>query len=413
MSKRHPENESEHGRSPSQWELIEAQNRELREVQRVLEETRERYADLYDYAPVGYITLDRLGQVLEINLTAAAMLGVEREHLLGQPLSPHIALGDSTAFFSHLRKTLDSDQITATELRLRKKDRTEFDALLESVSDRSGRSPESCRTMLLDISDRKRTENALAHSRAVLEDRARQLAHVNNELRSFSHMLSHDLKAPLRAMSNLATVVEEDYGQSLAPEARQYLHMLRDRARQADELINRVLAFSRADNPDAGTERIDVAALIKEVFAEMGDAAYGFRIEIGESVPTLEAERLPLRQTLVNLIGNTIQHHDRDSGRIRIDAREQGDFFEFTVTDDGPGIHQAQQEGIFDMFRSFDQGNGTSSGMGLGLVRKLVASRGGSIRVESDPEQRGTTFRFTWPRQPPPDADSTPAGGCC
>ncbi|WP_303902959.1 sensor histidine kinase [Thiohalomonas denitrificans] len=397
--KRNQENQGESNGSLSQWELLEAQNRELREVQQVLEETRERYADLYDYAPVGYLTLDRLGQVLEINLTAAAMLGVDREHLIGQPLAPHVAPGDSSVFFRHLRQVLDSGHFGATELRLRRKDYSDFDALLESVPEHSSRSQERCRTMLLDISDRKRTENALAHSRAALQHRARQLAHVNNELRSFSHMLSHDLKAPLRAMSNLAMVVEEDYGKNLDPEARRYLRMLRDRARQADDLINRVLAFSKADNPEAGTELIDVAALIREISSEVGAAASGFRIEIGEAVPTLETERLPLRQTLVNLIGNAIQHHDRDNGRIRIDAQEQGDFFEFTITDDGPGIPPAQQEGIFDMFRSFDQGNGISSGMGLGLVRKLVASRGGSISVESSPAQRGTTFRFTWPRQ--------------
>ncbi|MCB0085279.1 MAG: ATP-binding protein, partial [Caldilineaceae bacterium] len=122
-------------------------------------------------------------------------------------------------------------------------------------------------------------------------------------------------------------------------------------------------------------------------------------IIIDEEMPTFRAERIPLELTLRNLIGNAVKHHHRAEGKIKVTAKDQGEFIEFTISDDGPGIAQEYHDRIFGMFqtlRSRDEVEG--SGLGLAIVKKTIESRGGIIAVESQ-LGKGATFRFTWPKE--------------
>ena len=115
-------------------------------------------------------------------------------------------------------------------------------------------------------------------------------------------------------------------------------------------------------------------------------------------MPMLVTHRSPLEQVLRNLIGNAIKHHDRPDGHLDISTLDHGDHVEFIVQDDGPGIPEEYHTQIFQMFTTLKPRDAVEgSGMGLSLVKKIVESRGGSIRVESA-EGQGATFRFSWPR---------------
>ncbi len=158
---------------------LEAQNRELRDTQRLLEISRDRYADLYDYAPVGYATFSDMGLVREINLTAAAMLGVDRPRLIGLPFGIHVEKVDQPAFREHLRTALHATGPTVTELRLIAKNRPAIQAEIQSVPvpEAGGRQPLLCRSILTDITERKRAEDAVRRS-GIMLSRAQEIAHV-------------------------------------------------------------------------------------------------------------------------------------------------------------------------------------------------------------------------------------------
>jgi signal transduction histidine kinase len=119
------------------------------------------------------------------------------------------------------------------------------------------------------------------------------------------------------------------------------------------------------------------------------------RIEIDPKLPTLDTSRVRLFQVFANLIGNGIKHHDRLDGSIQISGREYGDFYEFIIADDGPGIAPEYQANIFTIFQTGNSRTAESTGVGLAIVKKIVKSQGGTIRLESQVGM-GTTFYFTW-----------------
>jgi signal transduction histidine kinase len=127
----------------------------------------------------------------------------------------------------------------------------------------------------------------------------------------------------------------------------------------------------------------------------------GFSVEAGGGFEGISLYRLPLQQILYNLVNNAIKHHDKKSGLIRVDIEDAGNAYLFSVSDDGPGIDPQYHQKIFEMFQTLkprDQKEG--SGMGLAIVKKILTTCGGRIVVESEPG-KGTTFKFTWPKNTP------------
>jgi PAS domain S-box-containing protein len=160
---------------------LEMQNDELRRSQAAIEESRERYTDLYDFAPVGYMTLDEKGVIVELNLTAAGLLGVERNHLLNRTFLARIDPDSREAFYLHQRRVLRSTRKEACELVLKRKDGSLFDAQIESVAVH-GNDERSMRTVLIDITERKRAEEAFRRQAELLE-----LSHEAILMRDMNH----------------------------------------------------------------------------------------------------------------------------------------------------------------------------------------------------------------------------------
>ena len=255
---------------------------------------------------------------------------------------------------------------------------------------------------LRDITEQKLAEHRLTESRRKLAKRTQHLRRVNEELQQFAYVVSHDLKAPLRAVANLVTWLEEDIGDTLAVENRRQMDLLRQRVTRMDGLINALLDYSRIGHRQGRTEPVEARGLVREIVNSLS-LPKAFRIEVAEDLPTLETDRLQLSQVFANLVSNAVKHHDRSDGRVWISSRDAGNFFEFRVADDGPGIPASQQERIFEMFQSLsatpDEKN---TGIGLALIKKIVEGQGGQVRVNSE-EGQGATFRFTWPKVPARD----------
>lgn len=219
------------------------------------------------------------------------------------------------------------------------------------------------------------------------------------ELEQFAYVTSHDLKAPLRAIGNLADWIQEDLQDTLDELVRENLHLLQDRVRRMHGLIEGLLEYSRVGQIESSISLVDTAELLAEIVDTLSPPE-GFEVHVSADMPTFQADRLQLHQVFANLIGNSLKHHDGTSGNIWVDTAEKGRFFEFSVRDDGPGIAPEYHKKVFMMFQTLEiKDSETNTGIGLALVRKITQENGGSIILESTPGE-GTTFRFTWPREP-------------
>jgi two-component system CheB/CheR fusion protein len=254
----------------------------------------------------------------------------------------------------------------------------------------------------VDITARKQAEDALrqlnVHLEQRIEERTLELMRSNRELDQFAYVASHDLKAPLRAIANLANWVIEDADEVLPDASKSHLDKLHRRVLRMEKLLDDLLAYSRAGRHLHQPEWVNTADLLRgiQLFLLLPP---GFTIELQTPNLKLFTERVPLETVLRNLIANAIKHHDRPhEGVVRVAADEEGNWVTFRVTDNGPGIAPQHHDRIFQIFQSLkprDQVEG--SGMGLAIVKKTVESHGGQIAVASDLGQ-GATFRFTWPK---------------
>ncbi len=242
-----------------------------------------------------------------------------------------------------------------------------------------------------DVTESRRIER-------LIKRQAEELSRSNADLEQFAYVASHDLRAPMRAMANLADWIEEDMPGQLPEKVRGHLEKLRRRLEHLERMTESILEHSRAGSSNEAATRIDTALLVKDLGDELAPPP-GFRVVPAFGLPGLETARAPIEQVFRNLIGNAIKHRDRDNGRVEVSARDLGDQYEFRVEDDGPGIPPAERETIFQMFHRLGPAETIEgSGIGLALVKRIVERHGGLVRVEPR-EGRGAAFIFTWPKK--------------
>ncbi len=245
---------------------------------------------------------------------------------------------------------------------------------------------------IADITERKLTETRLALQ-------SEELMRSNTELEQFAYVASHDLKAPLRGIDNLATWIESDMAEVMNSESKENMTLLRGRVARLEALLDDLLKFSRVGRKEEKIEQIDVRSTVEEEF-DLVMQGKNFELILDGDFPTFETAKSPLRQVFRNLMSNAIKHHDRDKGCITVGVSELEDRYLFSVEDDGPGIEPEFHDRIFGVFQTLkgrDQVEG--SGMGLAIVHKQLRVADCTIKIESDPaKQRGTRFTFEWPK---------------
>jgi PAS domain S-box-containing protein len=253
-----------------------------------------------------------------------------------------------------------------------------------------------------DVSERLAMEHELAQ-------RANRLQDTNAELQDFAYTASHDLSEPLRMVASFLGLLERRSVDDLDEKGREYLRQASDGAVRMRNLIDDLLAYSRVANEEPRREQVDLQVLVEGVLKVLGPAIAETEatVEVGE-LPTLEAESTQLGQLLQNLIGNAVKFHE--PGRppnVRVGARRTMGGCVVSVTDDGIGIDEADQERIFAMFtRLHGRDAYAGTGIGLAICRRIAERHGGRIYVESTPGQ-GSTFHTLLPDAP--SAPGTPA----
>lgn len=369
---------------------LEMQNRELREAQQQLEETRDRYTALYDYAPVGYFTLDRAGRVLEINLTGSSMLGVERAHLVGQPFITHIAKGDIHAFLQHLHDIFSNHGNVVTELRLRVRGNESCFVRLESLVTSSGQTARSVMTDIYQLKDAARRNLELLRENRLLTQglfkiQEEERRHLSRELHDELGQWLTAISAEVRAISNSVNKDSNIYAgtQAIAESAGKMNEVIHDLLHQLRPALLDVLGLADslyelkkqwcARHPQTSCElvqeggleglsemvNITVYRIVQEALNNIGSHAHASRVvvrlrrEQGEA-PAANGPLPNMEDALFSMVSSAVPVTDT---------------LWLSVEDNGRGYNPAQQSGRLGL---------------LGMRERAIAA-GGEFTVHSTP----------------------------
>ncbi|AXO80428.1 GHKL domain-containing protein [Olleya aquimaris] len=218
-----------------------------------------------------------------------------------------------------------------------------------------------------------------------------ELAYQNQELSDYAHMVSHDLKSPLRSIDALTTWFTQDYQSVIDDNGKQTLKLIRDSVDKMEKLISGILEYSTIGKNQIEVYDVDLNNLIDNVLKIIQVPNH---INITKpNLPIVKGDKYRLQQLFQNLIGNAIKYNDKDKGLIEIGVEEQKQYWKFYIKDNGKGIDSSYFDKIFKTFNKLEN-TPDSSGIGLSIVKKIVELYGGKIWLQSQ-VNIGTTFYFT------------------
>jgi signal transduction histidine kinase len=254
-----------------------------------------------------------------------------------------------------------------------------------------------------EMGARETAERALRASHAELESNAHELLASNQDLESFSFSVSHDLRAPLRAIDGFVVMLEEDYAALLDAEGRRYIGVIRDNSHRMATLIDDLLAFSRLGCKPVAKQDIDMEALVHEAFDEALSAQPGSSptIRIG-SLPGTRADPTLLRQVWLNLISNALKYGSKARHpTIEVSAKDSNAETIYCIRDNGVGFPMDCRDKLFGIFQRLHRDHEFSgTGVGLAIVQRVVSRHGGRVWAEGKVGE-GASFSFALPREAP------------
>lgn len=403
-------------------EEVEVQQCQLLEAQRALEDSRDRYADLYDFAPVAFVSLDRSGVIQEANLAAAALLGVERARLVGFPLLVYVDQRDRRAFLDHLSRCREGSEVVRTRLHVSSRaGEVLLVDLVGRVATRSADRP-LWYTGMIDVTESERTDE---QRRAVESERLR-MQHEEQAMRTasatkdrFLASLSHELRTPLTPiLLKLGSLEARD---AIPSELREPLAVIRRNIEHEARLIDDLLDTSRIVHGKLQIDDacIDVHGLIDQLVETAWGELHAAGLQLGVTLEATEhhvrGDSVRLRQVLWNLVSNAQRFTPRGGHVTITTANERPEMLTIRVSDTGAGIAPELVDRIFDPFEQIDRAPRDGLGLGLAISKGIVDAHRGSIRAHSGGPQRGTTIEIdlgtTMPCAEPAVAAETPKPG--
>ncbi|MBD2041942.1 PAS domain S-box protein [Microcoleus sp. FACHB-672] len=386
-------------------EQLTVQNEQLSITREQLERERQRYKELFEFAPDAYLVTDDNGTIREANYTAAVLLCVSQRFLVGKPLSIFVAETQRRDFRLRINqlKVGELERLREWELRMqpRRGDSFEVAITVSAVWNPEGF---NLRWMLRDITRRKQVEAQLGQMH--LENlRLQEIAHVKSQ---FLSAISHELRTPMNAILGFSQLLLRHPHLSLEPKQVQMVERIHDNGHNLLGLINDVLDLSKVDagRMDLRLEEVDVVDLVHKTTEELQSLVIEkhlfLQVHTELQNPIISNNRSRLRQILVNLVANAIKF--TETGGVRIVVREvEGDLERLIieVKDTGIGIPQEHIERIFEAFEQVDRSakrDYQSTGLGLAISKSLVELMQGTITVTSQVGE-GSTFCVELPRQ--------------
>lgn len=347
------------------------------------------FGRVFASATHGMALVDNNGQIALLNEYLAAMLGYRRIDLTGQPVE--LLLPEQyRARHGELMRSFQAAPATrrmgaGRELMARHANGADLPVEI-GLSEVHWRDQQLTMVSVIDISARRRAEV--------------ELKQANENLREFTRVASHDLRSPLRGIADLVEWVREDLGDNPKAEVAHNLGRIAERVSRLEQLISDLLRYARSEQIDSDCVRVDFCALVQDIL-RVEPLPSGFAIDVNVDNEPIWAPKTPLETVLRNLISNAVKHHDRQTGRIIVDVRDDEGLCRISVSDDGPGFAEHAKERVFGLFQTAGSIKRTGLGLGLALAKRLVEVHGGRIELVSPlANERGSCFRLWWPRNP-------------
>jgi PAS domain S-box-containing protein len=353
---------------------------------------------LYNNAPCGYLSFDSSFFIRNMNQTLLRWLGYSRNEVIGKLKFEDLLTTGSKEI---LLRTLVEDFmaykskgfVTDLEYEFQRKDKTSFPVIVNSIAEFNEEGEFiSGRSTLIDNTERKKTEKSILRFNLELKE-------LNKELEAFTYSVSHDLRAPLRAISGYAQMMKEDYSAVLDEEGLRITNLIISNGVRMGKLIDDLLDFSRLGRKELMRSQIDMDRLVKEILQDLipPEGPRKLNIQVG-SLGRPEGDLSMLRQVWINLISNALKYtRKKETAEIQISShRENGDFV-YSISDNGAGfdmMYAGKLFGVFQRLHKMNEFEGT--GVGLALVKTIIKRHGGKVWAEAKPNE-GAKFYFTLP----------------
>lgn len=371
---------------------------DYQQLERTLEiSSKESFKELSDFKFAISTTLmvvitDSKGKISFVNENFLNASGYTREELIGKDYRNFNSSYHPEAFYDEMFATITSGKVWKSEMRDVSKNGKHYwvDTTIVPMLNKLGK-PYRYISFKIDISKIKNAE-------IEIRQHADNLERINKELDQFAYVVSHDLKAPLRAINNLSEWIEEDITEIVNDDTRENLKLLRGRVKRMEGLINGILEYSRAGRIKNNNTMVDLHQLITDITATTNNRT-NVKFIIPDNLPKIITERVALEQILANFISNAVKYNNSENPLVEIGFKDLDTVWEFSVKDNGPGIPEDYHDKIFVIFQTLQARDKIeSTGVGLAIVKKLVEDKGGKIHLESAPG-KGSTFSFTWPKE--------------
>lgn len=374
---------------------------EIELAEKALRASEARFRELAELLPETVFEIDVQGRFTFVNRSGFETSGYTPEDIVGGLNALTLFVPeDRERVEENIRKKLTGQEPGYTEYTALRKDGSTFPVLVRSSPIVRDGNPAGLRGFVIDITERKRSEEELAR-------RAEELARSNAELVQFANVASHDLQEPLRKVQAFGDRLKTGYGDALGDQGRDYIERMQNAARRMQTLLADLLTYSRVSTRAQPFTRVDLRATVRSALSDFaaGIAETNGHVEVGD-LPAIDADPVQMRQLMRNLIDNALRYHRDDvAPYVKITGRLVGDgeaphsepVCEIVVEDNGIGFEQHYAERIFGMFqRLHGRDRYEGNGVGLAVCRRIVERHRGTITASSAPK-RGSTFTVTLP----------------
>ena len=380
-------------------QIQEANNQLQRELdarkraEAALQKSEEGFRAVAETATEAIVSADKRGHITYFNPGAERIFGYAARDVIGSPLTLLMPQRFHEAHRQGLSRFLSTGQARVigrtVELVGQRKEGTEFPLELSLASWKAG--GETYFTGILrDITERKRLEQEVQQRSAAFEA-------ANKELEAFSYSVSHDLRAPLRAIDGFSRILLEDHIAHLPADAQRYLHAVRNNSQQMGRLIDDLLTFARLSRQPLSKQLVRPADLVQQCVEELRAEQQGRRVEmaIGD-LPACQADPALLKQVWLNLISNALKYtRKQEMAFIAVGCQEQDSATAYFVRDNGVGFDMRYADKLFGVFQRLHRAEEyAGTGVGLAIVQRIIHRHGGRVWAEAA-VNHGATFYFT------------------
>jgi len=373
---------------------------ERKQHEEALKQSEERFRSMAEAAEDAIISADQDGHITFFNHGAERVFGHGGGAMIGRPLTAIMPERFREAHHAGLKRFLATGEARAVgrtvELVGLRSDGSEF-ALELSLSSWKSDKGIFFTGIVRDITARKRADEEVKKLNESLNLRAAELEAANKELEAFSYSVSHDLRAPLRAVDGFSRILLQKHGDALPPDAKRYQNLICENAQQMGRLIDDLLSFSRLSRQPLKRQPVDIRQVVDEALRHLSresDNGHA-RITVGK-LPACQADPALLKQVYVNLISNAIKYsRKRADARVEIGCMDGDDPPTYFVRDNGVGFEMKYADKLFGVFQRLHRAEDyEGTGVGLAIVQRIVNRHGGRVWADAEID-KGATFYFT------------------